>query len=302
MYRRLAQIAAVLASVAAAACGSTVTNVEPTPATIGVGDLPGGNGSPTLTIEQGSSRTTVPLSPEERLGNFVDGNRVIMLGDSVMAATAQRYSNDMCSTLVPLDWQVEVNAESGRFVQWGNFVLDFRLDEEWDIGVVLLGNNFGGNLEYYREQLSRIVDRLSPAKVVLLTVSEFDPTRVEVNEMVFDVAVGNPDVYVLDWAAVTASDPLLTGRDGLHLSVEGRERLALEISLVLGDAPDGSGKCLPTEFADDSMGPVTGPNDTIDTTPTSSDSSVPTDSTVDESSTTTPTDSTATSDGRGTRP
>lgn len=300
MYRRLALIVAVLASAAAAACGSTVSNVEPTPATIGVGDLPDGGSSPFATIEQGASRTTVPLAPEERLGNFVDGNRVIMLGDSVMAATAQRYSNDMCSTLVPLGWDVEVNAESGRFVQWGNFVLDFRLDQEWDIGVVLLGNNFGGNLEYYREQLARIVERLAPAKVVLLTVSEFDPTRVEVNEMIFDVAVGNQDVYVLDWAAVTASDPLLTGKDGLHLSVEGRERLALEISLVLGDAPDDRGTCLPTEFADDSMGPVTGPNDTIDSTTPSSDSSVPTDSTIDSSSTSTPTDSTT--GGRGTRP
>ena len=300
MYRRLALIAAVLASAATAACGSTLSNVEPTAATIGVGELPDGSGSPSATIEQGSSRTTVPLAPEERLGNFVNGNRVIMLGDSVMAATAQRYSNDMCSTLVPLGWQVEMNAESGRFVQWGNFVLDFRLDQEWDIGVVLLGNNFGGNLEYYREQLSRIVDRLAPAKVVLLTVSEFDPTRVEVNELVFDVAVGNPDVYVLDWAAVTASDPMLTGRDGLHLSVEGRERLALEISLVLGDAPDGPGTCLPTDFTDDSMGPVTGPNDTIDTTPIGSDSTLPPDSTIDGGSTTTPTDSTT--DSRGTRP
>jgi hypothetical protein len=131
-------------------------------------------------------------------------------------------------------------------------------------------------------------------------VSEFDPTRVEVNELVFDVAVGNPDVYVLDWAAVTASDPMLTGRDGLHLSVEGRERLALEISLVLGDAPDGPGKCLPTDFTDDSMGPVTGPNDTIDTTPIGSDSTLPPDSTIDGGSTTTPTDSTT--DSRGTRP
>ena len=56
---------------------------------------------------------------------------------------------------------------------------------------------------------------------------------------------------------------------------EGRERMATEVSLVLGDAPVSPGGCLPTDFTDDSMGPVTGPNDTIDTTYASS--SMPTD-------------------------
>lgn len=300
MRCRLAHLSLVLASAVTAACGSTVSNVAPTAVTIGVGDLPGGGTSNPGGGGEWSVRTTVPLAPEERLGNFVDGNRVIMLGDSVMASTAQRYSNDMCKALVPLGWQVEVDAESGRFVQWGNFVLDYRLDAGWDIGVVLLGNNFGGNLEYFREQLTRIVERLSPAKVVLLTVTEFDPSRVDLNDVIFDIAVGNPDVYVLDWASVTGADPLLTGEDGLHLSVEGRERLAREISLVLGDAPSGSGKCLPTEFADDSMGPVTGPNDTIDTTP--SDTGLPTDTTIDGSSTSTPENTTGSGgsgNGRG---
>mgnify|MGYP003346192907 CR=1 FL=1 len=86
----------------------------------------------------------------------------------------------------------------------------------------------------------------------------------------FDIASTHQNVYVLDWATVTASDASLTGEDGLHLTVEGRERMATEVSLVLGDAPVAPGACLPTEFTDDSMGPVTGPNDTIDTTYASS--------------------------------
>ncbi|MFZ9629489.1 MAG: SGNH/GDSL hydrolase family protein [Ilumatobacteraceae bacterium] len=278
MLRRLTTICLVLgAATVAAACGDTVTNVEPTVETVGVGDLPGVVDDTSRIVDHGTVRTTVPLSPEERLGNFVSGNRVIMIGDSVMASTAQRYGDNMCDTLVPLDWQVEVDAETGRFVQWGNFVLDYRLEETWDVAVILLGNNYGGNIEYYHDQLERMVERLEPALVVLMTVTEIDDGRVDVNNAIFDIAANHQNVYVLDWAAVTASDASLTGEDGLHLTVEGRERMATEVSLVLGDAPVSPGDCLPTDFTDDSMGPVTGPNDTIDTTNTATTSTPSTD-------------------------
>ena len=153
-----------------------------------------------------------------------------------------------------------------------NFDVDGSVFTDFDF---LLGNNFGGNIDYYHEQLERMVDRLGSALVVLMTVTEIDESRVDVNDAIFDIASTHQNVYVLDWASVTASDASLTGEDGLHLTVEGRERMATEVSLVLGEAPVSPGGCLPTDFTDDSMGPVTGPNDTIDTTYASS--SMPTD-------------------------
>lgn len=271
MYRRLALVTLLAAAVGvAAACSSTKgASVPPTSPLAPIGSLPDSLDDLEETLSTGFvagvSRTTVPLAPEDRLGRIVDGNRVIMLGDSVLASTAERYSNDMCEALVPLGWQVELNAESGRAIQWGNYVLDFRLEERWDLAVVFLGNNYGDNQRYYFDQLSRIVDRLSPIPVLVLTVSEFKESRLEVNEAIFEVAVRFPNVYVLDWAVVTGLDSGLTGSDRLHLSVEGRERLAREVALALGEAPSGRGDCLPSDFEDDSMGPVTGPNDTIDT-------------------------------------
>lgn len=298
MYRRLLLLSLLVMAVGvAASCSSTKgAAVLPTSPVAPIGGLPDGMDDLDETLATGFvagvSRTTVPLAPQNRLGRLVDGNRVIMLGDSVLASTARRYSNDMCEALVPLGWQVELNAESGRAIQWGNFVLDFRLEEQWDLAVVFLGNNYGDNQRYYFDQLTRIVDRLSPIPVLVLTVSEFKPSRLEVNEAIFEVAVRFPNVYVLDWAVVTQTNRRLTGSDGLHLSVEGRERLAREVALALGEAPRGSGDCLSTDFANDSMGPVTGPNETIetivdttldtvvDTTTGSTDSTVPPESTV----------------------
>ena len=61
LVRRLAIISLLTGSVmVAAACGDTVTNVEPTAETIGVGELPGGVTDTGRPDEHGSTRTTVP--------------------------------------------------------------------------------------------------------------------------------------------------------------------------------------------------------------------------------------------------
>ena len=42
------------------------------------------------------------------------GNRLIVIGDSILAGTAARYGNEMCNTLVPMGWNTVVEAEAGR--------------------------------------------------------------------------------------------------------------------------------------------------------------------------------------------
>lgn len=247
---------------AATACGGSASDSGPvTPGTVPVGGLPSTLGPSADVGEPTASttiRTTLPISPEAQVGARVEGNRVIAIGDSVMASTSRRYSNDMCEALVPLGWQVEVDAETSRFIEFGHEILDERLEAGWDVGVVLLGNNYNGDQAAFLLQLDRIIRRLSPSLVVLMTVSEFTETRLEVNEVIFDMAEKYENVLIVDWGATTAADPTLVGGDGLHLTDKGRASLAEQVALALGMSPVKPGRCLPTEFDDDSAGEVDG--------------------------------------------
>ena len=245
------------------ACGAGASATDGTAPSLEVGELPQPSGAEPVPTDSGVRRTTTTLSPEDQIGALSAGNRVILIGDSVMASTSRRYSNDMCNALVPLGWQVEVDAETGRFVTFGNDVLDTRLDAGWDASVILLGNNYREDQDGYRKELEKMVRRLSPQPVVLLTVTEFMPSRAEVNEVVFEMAAKYDNVLVVDWATTTADDPSLTGADGLHLTTAGRAALAENVALALGVAPEQPGKCLTTDYTDDSSGPVEGTTTTV---------------------------------------
>ena len=124
---------------------------------------------------------------------------------------------------MPLGWQVEVDAEPSRFVDFGNEVLDKRLAAKWDAAYVFLGTNYLGDQTSYRTQLEKIVQRLSPSPVVLLTVTLFEDTRREVNDAITLVSAQFPNVHVLDWGSIAAADAakILRG-DGHHLTNDGR--------------------------------------------------------------------------------
>ena len=184
---------------------------------------------------------------------LVEDGRVLMIGDSIMASTSSRYGGEMCKELVPRGWDVEMDAESGRFVDFGDRVLDARLDAGWDVAVVMLGNNYGADKAIFTEYLEDVVDRLAPRPTVLLTVTEFRPDRADVNDAIYEIAADYDNVRVVDWAAETADDPTLVGGDGLHLSNEGRVRYADVVGRALGRAPGfGEGDCLGSDFTDDS--------------------------------------------------
>lgn len=276
--RRVALIVVLLLTVTACA----VTNsrgVATTGDAVPVGGLP-----PTLpTLAPGEAfttvlRTTIPLLPEQLIGAKVTGNRVIMIGDSVLAGTAKRYGGEMCAALVPLGWAVEVDAETARFIDFGNVVLAERLSAGWDAAVVFLGNNYGNNPDVYRLYLDRLVERLAPRPTVLITVSEYRKQQLEVNTIIFEVAAQHPNVVVLDWAASTAANSNFLRDDGLHLSDAGRLGLAQNVAGVMGSAPTPPGSCLGTNFYNDSAGPVDGSTTTVtgNTSTTSPGSGEPT--------------------------
>ena len=256
----------LLVACSAAASGPDTSQAK---AIEGVGILPGsvpnsgvtpiGLGSTPLpsTTTTTAPATTLPAGPT--IGSLVAGNKLLMIGDSITASAAQRYGGELCKTLVPLGWQVEVDAEPSRFVDFGNQVLDTRLAAKWDAAYVFLGTNYLGDQASYRRQLEKIVQRLAPSPVVLLTVTEFEDSRRQVNDAITLVAAEFPNVHLLDWGAIAAADAatILRG-DGHHLTNEGRAKLASTLAGVLGDAPAQPGKCLSTSYTNDAGTSVNG--------------------------------------------
>jgi hypothetical protein len=252
--RASAALVAVGAALIVVACGaSEAASPSPVSGTVGgVGVLPD-------VVTPGDTTATPP--PPEATRPAAPSSTVATL----VASTSRRYGGQMCAALVPLGWAVEVDAETGRFIDFGDRVLDRRLRPDqgvdWDAAVVFLGNNYNGDEVTFRAGLEDVVARLAPRPVVLLTVTEFRADRAEVNEIVHAVAAANAHVLVIEWDAITAADDSLLGDDGLHLTDAGRGRLAYEVAAVLGGAPAGEPPaCLSTSFSDDSAGaPPTAP-------------------------------------------
>lgn len=264
VFRRPPLVAFVALALAVAACGSgdgtdTGGSVpEPTavPTIGGVGVLP----------DVASDREQIMIRPPlnedgteaELIGEQVEGNRILLIGDSILAGTSRRYSNNMCNVLVPLGWEVDVEAEPSRFIDFGNRVLDRVLpddvdpDDDYDAAVVFLGSNYGNDEVVYEAELREILDRLSPRPTLLLTVTEYRPYYSEVNEVVRRLADEYANVTLVDWESVARTPGVLSG-DRLHPTNQGRQVLAELIAASLGQVAVGDGECLDASFTDDSQ-------------------------------------------------
>jgi hypothetical protein len=263
MFRR-PSIAAVLAvALLAAGCGvtdgdadDTIPPATPVPTIAGVGVVPA---VPTA-LREPVVIVRPPVDEDgteaQLIGGAVEGNRVLMIGDSILASTSSRYGNHMCEVVVPLGWKAAVEAEPSRFIDFGNRVLDKALPEDvdpeddWDAAVIFLGSNYGGDAQKYEAELVRILDRLEPRPVVLLTVTEYRPNYVEVNEVITRLAAERDNITVLDWSTISQSPGVLSS-DRLHPTDTGRRVLAESVGAALGPVA-GEGECLRSTFRDDS--------------------------------------------------
>jgi hypothetical protein len=217
----------------------------------GVGRIPGGDFNTLVTLPDGID-VTFPELIGKMIGPQIQGNRVLMIGDSIFASTSSRYGNEMCNTLTQLGWQVAVEAQAGEFIDFGSRVLGRRWEEGWDTAVVFLGTNFDGNIVRYEEKLREMFDVLSQNPFVVLTTAEFRPKQLEVNEVIKRLAEEYGNVTVLDWAAVASNNGLI-GRDGVHLTADGRAVLATAVARSLEFSRDRTnGQCLKPVFRDDS--------------------------------------------------
>jgi hypothetical protein len=260
----------MLAVTATVACGSSEPTLVGT--LDGVGDLPG-----ELSEDRGLEALAnldraelLATRSETAMADLVQGPRVMVIGDSIFASASRRYGGEICAALTPRGFDVEVNAEVGRFVDFGERVLERRLRPnagvDWDAVVISLGSNFGGDLSAYRTRLIRILDKLEPRPVLLFTVSEFRPDRIKLNDVIVEMVRMYPNVFVVDWSAIVARDSSLLQRDRLHLTQDGRDRMAAEMARALGTySTSQTGQCLSTEFSDDSA--ISGVEDATVVTP-----------------------------------
>ncbi len=218
----------------------------------GVGRIPGYDFGTAITLPAGFE-LELPTIKGGLIGTKAGGNRLLMIGDSIMASTAKRYGNEMCNALVPLGWQVAVEAEASRFAEFGVRVLDKRMNAEsgWDAAVVYLGSNYEGNKESYGKQMRKIVENLTPRPILLVNTSLFRNAQREVNQVIDDLAAEFENVSILDWATISKSGGVLAP-DGVHLSKNGRSIFSVAVARALDIAPFREGECLDSKFRDDS--------------------------------------------------
>ena len=216
-----------------------------------VGRIPGINSAGGSLVVNGV-RATLASTEGTPIGSLATGNRLLVIGDSILAGTASRYSGAMCSALEPLGWKVAVEAEAGQMVGFGRTVLRDRIYEGWDAAVVFLGTNYGGNAKTYESDLTAIVTSLAPRPTILMTATLFRDSMLQVNEVIRVVASKNSNVTVLDWGTASMQ-PGLLNRDKVHPTDAGRQILVASIASALGTAPTGPGSCLPSKYTDDSL-------------------------------------------------
>jgi hypothetical protein len=219
----------------------------------GIGAAPPATGSAsTVPLVAGTfpSGESVPV-PDQLVGERVLGNKVLLIGDSLFAGLATRYGGEACRVLEPLGWQVAVEAETGRFIDFGDRVLDARLDEGWDAVVIMLGTNYGGDEIGYEAALAELLDRLAPRPTIVLTTTVFREMQNEVNAAIGRQVLARENVDALDWSTISAAPGVISG-DRIHATDAGRELMAGMIGSMLGPAPVQPGDCLSTQFSNDS--------------------------------------------------
>lgn len=254
MIRRSSLTAAVAALVLVGlvvpSCGSG--NGETGGTLDGVGRIPGNDFVGVATLPPDiAAEVSIPELKGAILGSVAKGNRLLMIGDSILSSIAKRYGNEACSLLVPQGWNVALEAEAGQFVDFGLDVLDKRWNEGWDAVLIELGTNYAGSKSRYRETMEKILDRIGDVPVVLLNTTVFRGAQKEVNSVIDEIVDQRSNTSLLDWASISASTPVLGG-DRIHPSPRGRVVLATAIARAAGIAPTSPGDCLRVYFQDDS--------------------------------------------------
>jgi hypothetical protein len=239
---------------------TTAPRVVQIPETVAIGGMPGPLSDttvPTLPAVTLDSTTTTEAEREPITGPLVDevlGSRVLLIGDTALAATTSRAGGIMCDVVTGFGWDVEIEAEPGRSIAFAGEVLDELLDDDWDVVGLMFGHHVDDTVDDFERTLDDVLARLDPRPVILATVAELGDEQAAINRVLRERQRSRPNVVILEWAEATALEPeVLLDEGGPVPSDEGAGRLALFTAALLSRYPgDDPGTCLESVFTDDS--------------------------------------------------
>jgi hypothetical protein len=203
--------------------------------------------------------TTAPIESMEPIagpvGEVALGNRLLLVGDSAMLTLTPRHDGVACPALVDLGWQVDVEAERARYIDFGRRVIDelvIDAGDDWDVVGLMFGHDLDITPDEFGVVLDGLLDDLGPIPVLLYTVAERDDASAELNGVIR--ARNRPNVVIVDWGAAVADEQVLELVDDDFLPTDdGMERLVLLTAGALGQPATGEdGDCLEPTFTDDS--------------------------------------------------
>jgi lysophospholipase L1-like esterase len=167
----------------------------------------------------------------------ISDKRLFLLGDSVMASLAPRYTDEAREVLEPLGWELTLDAEVSRSPLGAYLELKKRQRDVPEVVVILIGHNYGGNLPVVTQQFHDIMDQLTQAKkIVFLLNEEFKRSIVDVNNVIRSLAAADPRIHLVDWNALSEGSGF-RGPDNVHLTPRGAKLLAVIIAQAVGAAP-----------------------------------------------------------------
>jgi lysophospholipase L1-like esterase len=168
----------------------------------------------------GGASATAPSRPR----------RVVLIGDSVMAALNPDYTNVAAKVIGAAGWNVLIDAKVNRTTAQGAQVARARRSQETDSVVVMLGHNDGATPSVFSRRATAVLDAVTRVPhVYWLTMRE--PRYAAANRMLESLATRYPNVRLIDWAHQIK--PGWTAKDGLHLNGAGAAGMAKLILVSL---------------------------------------------------------------------
>lgn len=246
------------------ACGSddsAVSTLPDVPATVALGEVPDAPTpiSSTVVPETVPPPTTVPEAEpiEAPVGDVATGDRLLLIGDSAMLTLTPRAEGIACEVLTGLGWQVQIEAELGRYIGFADEVVDelvIDVADNWQVIGLMFGQQLDTTPEEFGAALDEVLDTIGDVPVLLYTRSEIDEASAELNDVIRQRAFDRPTVLLVDWGRSVAEEQELelVDADGLPTQA-GMERITLLTAGALGESPSGGGGlCFEPTFTDDS--------------------------------------------------
>jgi hypothetical protein len=276
--RRMARFAVIGVGVTVlAACGdddaTSLPSMVDIPDTVAMGVMPQQlSDAPTLppppppptTRPSVSSTSTLPATlaepVEAPLSALVDGDRILLIGDSILASAAPRNGGELCDALVLFGWQAEIDAVADRGIDFAAGVLDARLIDEqgqqddWDVVALSFGSDVDGNdadaVAEFGTELGELVERVTPRPVLLYTLAGGGAGRSAINDVIRAQPQSHHNVLVVDFADAGGDGVPIVDDSGRALTEDGMKRFSIRTAAAAGEAPGGGeGTCLPSEYS-----------------------------------------------------